>query len=146
MKSDDIWGTGPFDNLVAQDLAFAIKIDPAAKNLAFLKDRLAAPVKSLSDALAFIALAELANLAAGHSAHAKACPLLTEWLVTKKIKPPTNIPVEDVAGKLRAVAADPKFAKPGARALPPGVRRSKRARKQSNREKSRDRSRRMKSR
>lgn len=110
MKSCEIWGTGPFDNAVTQDLAFRIRHDPASKKLAFLNEGFAAPIKRLADALAFVAQAELLNLVTGHSAHASHCPLLADWAIKSKIRPPAQ-PPDAVAGKLRDIAANPKFAR-----------------------------------
>jgi hypothetical protein len=111
LKSAECWGLGPFDNFYAQDLAFKISSDPRCKNLNFLADRIQTPIRSLQDCFEFIALAELANMASGQSTHGPQCPMLLDWILKHKVKPPTDQVKHDIAEKLRSECATAKFLK-----------------------------------
>lgn len=107
----EIWGPGPFDNAIAQTFAFKLKTERTGKTLPLLVQRFEKPVSSAVDALEVIALAEFWNLVAGHSPHASGCPLLTEWVVAKKIKPLGDGALDGAPARLRDIAADAKIAK-----------------------------------
>lgn len=111
MKSSDIWGRGPFDNAIAQNLAFKLKTEFAGKTLPLLEQRFGKPARDDHDALEIVALAEFWNLVAGHSPHASNCPLLSDWVVTQKIKPLGDRALDSAPARLRDIAADAKLAK-----------------------------------
>ena len=111
MMSSEIWGPGPFDNAIAQTWAFKLKAEHTSKTLPPLVQRFAKPAGSAEDALEVIALAEFWNLVAGHLPHASSCPLLSDWVVTQKIKPLGDGALDSAPALLRAIAADPKIAK-----------------------------------
>ncbi len=74
MKPGEIWGSGPFDNVIAQNLAFKRKTEVTGKALPALLTRFEKSAREPADALEAVALAEFWNLVAGHSPHASRCP------------------------------------------------------------------------
>lgn len=111
MKASEVWGAGPFDNAIAQTWAFKLKTEHTIKALPLLVGHFETPARDAHHALEIVALAEFWNLVAGHSPHASSCPLLTEWVVSQKIKPLGDGALDSAPAQLRDIGADPKIAK-----------------------------------
>ncbi len=65
MKPGEIWGSGPFDNVIAQNLAFKLKTEVTGKALPALLTRFEKPAREPAEALEAVALAEFWNLVRG---------------------------------------------------------------------------------
>jgi hypothetical protein len=109
MKTEQ-WGSGPFDNIPAQDAAFELVEKHASSSTRFLQERLGHfGSASIRDCQALIGLAEAINVASGQSQHGDACPLVVRWARNAAIQRPDQSIRSAFASRLRSIAAKSKL-------------------------------------